>query len=468
MKRYGLGLLAGALFGAAVFAGGCRDAQPQGTGEVFGRPQEIEETSGGFYGTEEASGGEPSADLPAPGTGAASGVSPGKAGEPAALQLPEEEGEAFGAFSLRFLQEAMAQAQEEGVENPLLSPASAYMAMLMAACGSDGVSRAEFEGLLGLSPDRWGECGRAWVRFLNQEAEGLAVRSANSVWVDEEAEVRDEYLEQVSQELCADVFHARLRSEETMEAVNDWVEERTDGMIPRFRTEPYERMVRLALLNALYLDARWEEPFEARLTREQAFYAPDGEIETAFLRDPMGLRGYVQEAGLEGVLLPYRDSSLAFLALRATDGRTPQELLADLDFERLRALIGSAQETCLDFSMPKLEIEYRQDLSEVFGKLGLRQTMTFGEADLTGIGRGTDGAPLFIGSVCQAARLEVDEDGTRAAAVTEVAIEDGAAAWEEVPVLCLDSPFLYFVVDTQSGAPLFAGVLERPAKQAAG
>lgn len=437
MKRYISGLAAWALFLAAVFAAGCKDMQPRGAGET-------------------------SAVLSAPGGETADPTKAAK--EPEALQPSEEEEEALGAFSLRFLQEAIAQAQAKDVENPLLSPVSAYAALLLAACGSNGASEAEFEELLGVSPDRWGECGGTWMRVLNQEADGLAVRSANSVWVDEEAEVREEYLKQASEELCADVFHARLRSQETMEAVNAWVDERTDGMIPRFRTEPYEKTVRLALLNALCLEARWEDPFEESLTREETFHAPDKEVQALFLRDYMGQRDYVQGEGAEGILLPYQNGGLAFLALRATDGRTPQELLADLDFEGLQALIASAKRTCMDFSMPKMAVEYRQDLSEVFWELGLRRTMTFGEADLTGIGKGADGAPLFLGSVCQAARLEVDEDGTRAAAATEVLIEDGAAAWEKTSVLCLDSPFLYFVVDTESGAPLFAGVMEQPAK----
>ena len=80
------------------------------------------------------------------------------------------------------------------------------------------------------------------------------------------------------------------------------------------------------------------------------------------------------------------------------------------------------------------------------------------------MGSGRDGAPLFIGDVQQAVKLQVDEEGTKAAAVTEVAPEDGAACMEDPLVLCLDSPYLYFVLDTESGAPLFVGVAEQPAR----
>lgn len=436
MRRWILGLLAGGLFAAGMLLlAGCGGTKPQETEvvPVTPPPQETEV-------------------VPV--------MPPPSETEP----LEKEQQSAFGAFALRFAQEAVSQAQAEGTKNPLLSPVSAYTAMLMTACGSDGVSRDEFEELLGAPAEQWIKSGSAWMRFLNQTVEGLAVRSANSVWVDEETEVRETYLDQVSKELYAEVFHARLSSQETMDKVNAWVSERTDGMIPAFRTEPYEEEVRLAILNALYLEASWAEPFKAQLTQEETFHAPDGDVRTLFLRDYMGNRDYVRDAGTEGILLPYQNSSLAFLALRATDGRTPQELLADLSFEKLQALVDLAERTLMDFSMPKLAVEYRQDLREVFWELGLRRTMTFGEADLSLMGSGRDGAPLYIGDVQQAVKLQVDEEGTKAAAVTEVAPEDGAACMEDPLVLCLDSPYLYFVLDTESGAPLFVGVAEQPAR----
>lgn len=385
------------------------------------------------------------------------------ASAPETVSAPETAETAFGAFSFRFIEEAFSRAREAGEKNPVLSPASAYAALLLTAYGSDGVSRDEFEEVLGLPEENWSEASARLMSLLNQASGSLLVRSANSVWVDELAQVREEYTEQVSRELHAEIFQAKLDSPETMEAVNEWVSERTGGMIPEFRTDPYGVTVRLALLNALYLEARFQEPFRAEATGEEVFYTGDGEVRTLFLRDWMCSRDYVKGEGIEGILLPYRDGSLAFLALRATDGRTPEELSGSLTPEKLRELIESAENVMMDFSMPKFTVEYRQNLSATLRELGLSRTMTPTEADLSRAGTGTDGARLYIGDAQQAVKLEVDEDGTKAAAVTEVTEEDGGVMMpDELVTLHLNSPFLYLIVDTESSAPLFMGLMEEP------
>lgn len=380
--------------------------------------------------------------------------------------LTEEEQEQVTAFSLRFMRKAVVQAHEEGKENPVLSPVSAYAALLLVACGSEGVSAAELEQILGLTSGQWGQAGGNLMRSLNQTEGSLTLSAANSLWMDEEAQIREEYIRRISEELSAEIFQGDLSAEETRQAVNQWVKERTNGMIPEFCEEPYDDSVAAALLNAICLEAEWQQPFSAHKTVEKPFYtAENREVFAEYLCDDRGYRDYVKGDGMEGILLPYAGSSLAFAALRATDGRTPEELLRDLTPKDCRNLPQMASPTCMNFSMPKFSLSYEQNLNETLESLGLKKTMRPEEADLTGMGTGAQGGPLFVSSAQQKVKIQVDEEGTRAAAVTEILVGEGGMLLEKEPLeLHFDSPYLYMLIDRETGVPLFLGIMENPEK----
>lgn len=380
--------------------------------------------------------------------------------------LTEKEQEQVTDFSLRFMREAVAQAHKKGEENPVLSPVSVYAALLLVACGCEGVSAAEMEQLLGLASGQWGQAGGNLMQSLNQTGDFLTLAAANSVWMDEEAQIREEYIRRISEEMNAEIFQGDLSTEETRRAVNQWVKERTNGMIPEFHDEPYDNDVVVALINAVCLEAEWQQPFEAQKTVEKPFYtAENGEVSAQYLCDYGAYRDYVKGDGMEGILLPYAGGSLAFVALRATDGRTPEELLADLTPEDCRRLPQMASETFLNFSMPKFTLSYEQNLNETFEGLGLIKTLTPGEADLSAMGTGRAGEPLFVSSAQQKVKIQVDEEGTKAAAVTEILVGEGGMLWQEEPLeLHFDSPYLYLLMDQETGVPLFMGMMENPEK----
>ena len=370
--------------------------------------------------------------------------------------------EPVGDFSLSFMRKAVAQAHAQGAENPVLSPASVYLALLLAAMGSGGETEAEFEAVLGLPADEWGRYGGRLMRFMNQSGGSERLTMANALWLDEGAQVEEAYLERVSGELYSEVFCLDLSSKEAQEAINEWVAKRTQGMIPAFRSEPYGDMIRLAILNAVSLEAEWEEAFEEMYTETRPFYREDGsEAAVQFLCDWPCHREYVQEEALEGVVLPYQSGRLAFLALRATDGRTPEELLAKLSAEQIRALAAGAVKTPMDFAMPRFTLEYEQELLGVLEEMGLSTALQPDQADFS-VMAGTEGEPLYIADVAQKVKIQVDEEGTKAAAATEVAVGAGAAEETQLIELHFDSPFLYAVIERETGIVLFMGIMENP------
>ena len=381
----------------------------------------------------------------------------------------EEATSAMTGFSLDFMKAAMEYAEDE---NPVLSPASAYLALVLLACGSGGETAQELSEALRIPEGEWASYGSVIQEWLNRSNGETTIKTADSVWFDSDGgyEAKQEYLDTVSEALKAEVYKADLQSKGTIEDINKWVNDTTEGLIEKLREEPYDDLVRAVLLNALYFEAKWSYPFEAEATAEKTFTTADGkEITTDFLRDYECHRYYLEADGIEGILMPYTDGEeytegdTAFIALRSTDGKTPEEVLEAVSPEMLREFAGVEETTYMNFSMPKFDINYYQDLNDTFAAVGLKHTMSDGGADLSNMFENEEGLAMDL-DAAQIVRIQVDEEGTKAAAVTEIAASESAMIVEEPIELHFDSPFLYMIIDTETGVPIFMGILENPAQ----
>ena len=215
----------------------------------------------------------------------------------------------------------------------------------------------------------------------------------------------------------------------------------------------------LLLVNALYLKNAWASEFDPLDTRPGDFTAADGsEAETDFLSNGLRAEQYFAAEGAAGVVLPYDDGRLGFLAV-LPDGEL-DAWLETLDGDTLPALLAAAEEERVLLRLPKFEAEWGGELSDALAAMGLETAFDSGRADFSALGTAPDG-PLYVSSVVHKARIEVNEKGTEAAAATVVEVED-AAAPTDYRELVLDRPFCYAVVDLERGVPLFLGTFERP------
>ena len=171
---------------------------------------------------------------------------------------------------------------------------------------------------------------------------------------------------------------------------------------------------------------------------------------------------YIKTEDAEGIMLPYDDGRLAFIALKPGSGDA-RGYAASLTGAKLKEAIAAAKaDTFVTVNMPKFDTEYSVYLTDALKAMGMTDAFDPFLADLSGAGRGVDG-PLYISYVFQRVKVDVNEEGTEAAAVTEIATAEGCALPAEEPiVLTFDKPFVYAIVDTETGVPLFAGVMENP------
>lgn len=360
-----------------------------------------------------------------------------------------------------------AETLQNGDENPVISPVSAYFCLAMVMLGAQGETLGEFEDVLG--GDR--ETAASLARDLGErlmDVEGSTILEiANSLWMDDDrVVVQPGFIQAVQDYFDGELYQADLPSREALADINAWVNEKTKGLIPTLHDDPYPESTALILLNTLYMKADWARVFEGYATRDKVFARADGtELEAPFMQMHMDKQQYIGAADAEGILLPYDDGKTAFLALRPTDGTAARDFAASLTAEGLALYVGAAEERLVNLSMPKFNLAYEFYLTEALQAMGLRRVFSVEAAELAPMGTGVDG-PLFLDWVFQKVKIEVNEEGTEAAAVTEAAAAAGAAMPVEEPVnLFLDSPFVYAVLDLESGAPLFLGLLEDPAAE---
>jgi len=366
---------------------------------------------------------------------------------------------ALAAFSASLLQRALA----NGEPNPVLSPVSAYLCLAMVQNGAASDTLAEFEKVLGLDTDQLNALSRALLTQLSAVQGSTKLAVADSAWADDDrAQIFERYLQAIVDYYGADVFTADLPSDEAREAINQWVSDKTSGLIPKLHDENYPDDTALVLLNTLYLNAKWRTPFFDFNTHDDAFHKADGTtVAVPFLHDAENKRGYISLDGAEGILLPYDDGKTAFVALRPVSGDA-RAFAAGLTAERLSSYIAAASERSVDLLMPKFTVEYSLELNDALKQMGVNLAFDPDRADLSNMGAGSVG-PLFLSRVFQKVKIDLNEVGTEAAAVTEAVVSTrGALIPTDQVVLRLDSPFVYAVVDLSTGAPLFIGVLDDP------
>lgn len=362
-----------------------------------------------------------------------------------------------GDFSWKLLQES---ARQEG--NILVSPASVYLALAMTLNGSDTTTRQAMITALSagdLSLELINEASRDWMALLMNTGGKTRLSVANSIWFRDGFDADPAFLQR-----NADYFSAAARTLDFDDPaaagiINGWVSQATQGIIDKI-VEQIDRDVVMYLINAVYFKAEWQHKFDPANTHEGFFHGPDGDTTVKFMSDIRSMK-YLSDSRTSGVLLPYSDGRFALIVLLPESGVTPRELVSQMNADDLAALMASQQAAGVELLLPKFETRYEDSLIGEMAKLGMGEAFEGGQADfsLMNAGRRKD---LYISEIRHKTFCRVDEDGTEAAAVTSVETRVTSVPIGDIR-LSFDRPFVYGIIDTVTGLPLFLGILEDPA-----
>lgn len=365
-------------------------------------------------------------------------------------------------FSYRMLQENISDT------NPVLSPISAYLALGMVGIGANGDTLTEFENTMGQSFQGTSanimQATPNWMQ-ANEDDKVLPLSVANSVWVDETMNPEETWLSKVNDTFTAEVYQGILSSETIKRDINKWVEKKTNSLIKEFLSEPLDADAKMALFNTIYFKGDWVNEFEKNSTYKEDFTTTSAGVKQVEMMHDYGRNEfYLKNDKMDGVVMDYQNGSMAMVMLKPTAGQSVRELYESLTYEELTSLLDSGTIENINLKVPKFEVEFDKELNETLQNMGIRQAFDSEQADFTGIGFTDNGLPLYISLVRQKAVVKLDEEGTEAAAVTMVVMNECTSARpvEEPIDVFFDEPFLYMIMDMESKTPLFMGLMDDP------
>ena len=350
-------------------------------------------------------------------------------------------------FSVRLFQECL----QEG-ENTLISPLSVICAISMAANGAEGNTQEQMEQACGLSVEELNAYLNAFISQLPEE-EAYKFTLANSIWFkeDEGFQVYPEFLQKNEGYYKAQLYEVPF-GPETVEQVNAWVNQNTDGMIPGILDDMSEDDV-MYLVNALAFEAEWQKIYREDQIWDREFAREDGTtVEAEFMYSEEGL--YLEDEHAQGFLKYYEGGDYAFAALLPEEGMTVSDYVDSLTGEGLYETLDGVLNEKVMAAIPKFECAYNIEMSDALKAMGMTDAFDSQAADFSGI----SDLPLYMDRVLHKSFLAVDEKGTRAGAATAVAMDAGAAM-EEPHIVHLDRPFVYMLIDCETNQPVFIGTM---------
>jgi len=354
--------------------------------------------------------------------------------------------------------------QRHSEENLFFSPLSIRLALSMVYNGASGDTQAAIAEVLeaqelSLSELNWANA--QLVRWLvegsqAEEETPVQVQIANGLWVDQALTLRPQFLQALASNYQAVVNWVDLGSRQTVEDINTWVEDRTQGKIDRL-VDRLSRDDLMVLLNAIYFKGEWTQPFDPSRTEPRLFTRPDGSQVEVPMMAQSGRYGYLETDQLQVVRLPYGEGEMEMLVLLPKEGVDPESLRAELNPDTWREWTGSLRSRAGSVQIPKFQLAYETDLIPVLEQLGMGIAFS-NRADFSQM----TSEPARISKVLHKAVIEVNEEGSEAAAVTGVIISRTSIDREEPFQFVADRPFWFAIRDPQTETVLFMGAVAAP------
>jgi len=362
-------------------------------------------------------------------------------------------------------------------ENIFISPYSISSALSMLYNGADGETRTEMAELLGydllkdgtkeyseVSNNYMNANGKLLIETLEKADPKVKLSIANSIWLSKDAKFKDSaeaaFLAPVRNYYKGDIFSVDFKEDKTLDQVNSWVSDKTEGMIdPFIKSFSDKDMLRLFLVNAIYFNGKWTVPFSPDDTLRIKFNGLDSIRNVDMMCMSQEEYRYYSENGIRGIELPYGNGRLTMNVLIPEDtmNETIGDLYREISTDEMNAFLNkldNVQKTVIGkLELPKFEMEYgMKSLNDALINLGMNTAFDESKADF-----GLIYDELFVSLVGHTAKIQVEEWGTKAAAVTAIECETTSALVEEPLDFIVDVPFVFFIRDTQTGAILFMG-----------
>jgi len=352
-------------------------------------------------------------------------------------------------------------AGEEQGTNIMISPFSITSALSMTLNGAAGETFDAVKASLrydAMSLDEVNDTYRKLVSEMVPVDERVVMEIANSVWVENQFPVKDEFIEALKKWYLAEARNFSVSDPGSVNIINGWIEEKTHDRIQKMisRLDPDLAML---LINAVYFNGKWKHQFDPELTTDRPFYISSGDpvnVPMMYQKEKFAVSSTDRVTLAE---LPYGQGNYSMVVALPDEGITPAEILSGLDAGKWEEWMQglSYGQTEVRLYMPKFKYEYKRRLNDDLISLGMGPAFDPGTADFSKI----SDVEVFISFVLHQTFIENKEEGTEAAAATVVGFTRTSLP-PEPQVINLNRPFLYFIRETTTGTIVFMGLVADP------
>lgn len=355
---------------------------------------------------------------------------------------------------------------ESGSENRVYSPLSLFMALSMSAEITGGNTRQQILDLLGQDSIESLRSHANSIWQANYVDDGMAkCVLANSIWLNNNITYSQETINRLAIDYYSSSFVGEPGSEEYDKLLQGWLNEQTDGMLENYVSDiKLNPQTVIALASTVDYAGKWNYKFNKDNTESGTFHSPNGDITCDFMNKISDMNYYWSDKYAALSLELENNGSMRLIL--PDEGITPEDLLNDkktMDFLMAKQVWQKFDNKYVEvtLSVPKFDVSSSAELSEQLKSLGITDAFDAGISDFSPLTDGTSDG-ITISEVTHAARVEIDEEGCRASALT-VMSEDGAAMPDGHADFILDRPFIFEIM-SETGLPLFVGIVNNPAQ----
>lgn len=353
-------------------------------------------------------------------------------------------------------------AKQDPNKNIFISPSSVAIALSMTYNGASGETQeaiAKALELQNIKIDEINDYNRNIQELLANGDTNVELNIANSLWARKDIALEQTFLNKVKEFYQAEISNLDFKDSKAANTINAWVKKNTKDKIDKIvdRIEPDSM---LFLINAVYFKGKWEAPFEKSLTKPQPFTLADG---TKIQHPAMSRSGeyrYYDAPTFQAISLPYgtgRFSMEIFLPKAKSNLLEFQKQLTTKNWQEWSTKFTRKEGL---IQLPRFKVEYETSLKSALQNMGMAIAFDSDKADF----RNLSTVKAFIGEVKHKTFVEVNEEGTEAAAATSIEMKvTSASPSEETPFqMIVDRPFFFTISDRQTGTIIFMGAIQNP------
>lgn len=344
--------------------------------------------------------------------------------------------------------------------NWFISPLSFSFALGMTYNGANGETKEAMRKTLDfpdLPDEEINQSFKSLIELFTTLDKNVAFSLANSIWYRDDFQVEDEFIEVNKKYFEAVVSALNFANPMAKDIINKWCEEKTNGKIKDVieRIPPEAVMY---LINAIYFKGDWQTKFDKKYTKEQDFFKNDRDSYKVkmMLKSDSNFR-YFSNEKFQAIDLPYSNGDYAMTVILPNHNVSLNEIIKDLNKENYTLLMSSFKKRYGHLALPRFKLEFKRSFKDILSNLGMEIAFSEGLADFSRINKLLK---LYISEVLHKSFIEVNEEGTEAAAVTVVEISYTSVGDEFR--MTVNRPFLLLIRETKNNTILFFGKIVEP------